>query len=236
MRRGHSIAEQYSRQLRRRFRMWPTWLPDGDVRVGDFGRIENGLFERQGRLDGALSGLAARRTRSTADQLFASDGVRQVAVGAAGASVDAPDAKAAARIEFGRELGILVALRDCHETLATDPLATASELDTLRKEDKWQDGYCLVTGVVRAKRALIAIGSKGGGTLELSATAPVSDLLTCLDGEVRISSEVSVSYRALITDCTPLFRLSKLARGGELVLRGGDSTAARLVELDPMAD
>src|ERR1035438_7032557 len=110
MRRGHSIAEQYSRQLRRRFRMWPTWLPDGDVRVGDFGRIENGLFERQGRLDGALSGLAARRTRSTADQLFASDGGRQVAVGAAGASVDAPDAKAAARIEFGRELGILVAL------------------------------------------------------------------------------------------------------------------------------
>lgn len=231
--RGNGIATEYSRQLRRKFRMWPTWLPDGDVRVGDFGRVDRGLFVRQGRLDGPPATIAPKGARTGSDHLFASDGVRHAIIGAAGVT---PDGKAGVRIELGRKFGIFVALRDCREKRVSDPLAAATELGGLRERGRWPDDYCLVTSVVHARAGLIVMGSKAGGVLELSASSPVSDILTGLESEMRVSSETSVSYRGLMTSgCTPLFRLSRLGGHGEFVFRGPGTPSLRLLELDPLA-
>ena len=231
-----NLAARYSREMRLRFGLWPSWLPDARVAIGDFGRIQQGVFVREGQVHdlGVSYGLAARQ--AFGDQLFASEGVRHAMLDGQ-VSERQTGAQAGARIEFGRGFGVFVGLRECHEERAADLISLADQLDRRRDAGVWSDDRCLVTGVVEARAALIAVSSDGGAALEVSATAPSPDLLTLLGGEVRIAREVSVGYRSLLTaGCTPLFRLVRLTRRGELMLRSrAGASPARLRELDARA-
>lgn len=228
------LPARYSKLLRRRFGFWPTWLPDSDVRVGDFGRVRHGVFERLGNAETLAVEVAATGRRSFGDHLFASHGVRQAMLGG-GVGDDAILGRA--RIEFTRGFGVFVGLRDCGENRLDDAFAIAAKLSHLREAGHWKDDHCIVTGVVNAHAALIAIGSSGGAALELSAAAPAPDIVAWLGGEIRITAETSLAYRALIdSGCSPLFRLGRLAQDDEIVLRGERAPGPRLIEIDPRAD
>lgn len=232
--RGVSLAARYSKELRRRFGLWPTWLPDSPVAVGDFGRVQKGVFVREGGAGDLGVALETTEAQSYSDQLFASHGVRHLLLG--GGASEAATGTARARIEFDRGFGVFVGLRGCHDVRAADTVSLAHQLANLRGDGRWEEGRCVITGVVQAQSALIAIDAKGGGSLELAAASPAPDLLTLLSGEVRIASEASIGYRSLVSaGCTPLARLSRLAGGGDLVMRGKAAPSPRLVTLDPQA-
>lgn len=225
------LAADYSRELRRRFGLWPTWLPDAQIAAGDFGRVEKGVFVREGHLGDLGVALELSEPRAYSDQLFASEGVRHVLVDGGGAEATGGAAKA--RIEFGRSLGVFVGLRKCREERIADVLDLAARLNHLRQTGKWAGDRCVVTGVVRAQSALIAVGAGSGGSLDLAATAPAPDLLTLLSGEIRIAGEAGVGYRSLLSaGCTPLSRLSRLSAAGELNMRGDNADTPRLLALD----
>jgi hypothetical protein len=227
------VPAEYSKQLRRKFGLWPTWLPNSSIEVGDFGRIRGGVFAPEGRLEQFGIAVDPTAPRPFSDQLFASRGVRHALLGGSGKN---GLGGAGARIEFSRAFGVFVGLRDCGEERLEDPLDTAARLSELREMGRWRDDYCLVTSVVNARAALIAVGSAPGGALELSGEAPAPDILTWLGAEVRIANETSVAYRALLgAGCSPLFRLSKLVAGPELVPRGRPLATPQLAEVDPLA-
>lgn len=230
---GPAVVAAYSRHLRKNFRMWPAWLPTDVVRVGDFGRVEKGVFAHLGHLDEAPQALMARESTSSGNHLFASSGVKQVSLTAAAGSADV----FGTRIEFGRKFGVYMALRECSEQRLADPLDTAVRLASLQRSGQWQDDYCLVTGVLSAESALVAIGRELGGSIELSALDTATDIFTCLEVGLRVSSEQSIAYRAVMaSSCTPLFRLSRLGNRDELVLRGPAAVAPCLLELDATVD
>jgi hypothetical protein len=227
-----AVAGAYSRHLRKKFRMWPTWLPTDVIQVGDFGRVEGGIFTRLGRLEEPAGVAMVRIGTASGDHLFASSGVRQLSLTATAASVSA-DAFGT-RIKFGRKLGVFVALRKSREQSLADPLEIAARLALLRESGRWQDDYCIVTGVLCAESALIAVGGESGGSIELSALAPATDIFTCLDVGLQVHDEQSIAYRAVMrSSCTPLFRLARLGNSNELVLRGPAAASPRLLELDP---
>jgi len=233
--RAAELAARYSRELRRQLGLWPAWLPDARLRVGDFGRVQGGVFVPEGRVGqlGVRVGKPARHT--VADQLFASRGVRQAML-AGEAAEQQVGARAGARIEFGRGFGVVVALRECHEQRVADLVALAAQLDRSRAAGAWSDDRCLVLGVVKARAALIAVSADGGGALELAAGAPAGDLLGLLGTELRVAREASVGYRCVLASgCTPLVRLFRLTRRGELTLRGPAAAPPTLVEVDARA-
>lgn len=230
---GPAVAAAYSRHLRKNFRMWPAWLPTDVVRVGDFGRVEKGVFVHLGHLDETPKTPIARGSAASGDHLFASSGVRQVSLPAVAGSADV----FGTRIEFGRKFGVYMALRQCSEQRLADPLDAAVRLASLQKSGKWQNDYCLVTGVLSAESALVAIGGELGGSIELSALATGTDIFTCLEAGLRVSDEQSIAYRAVMASgCTPLFRLSRLGNRDEIVLRGPATVAPFLLELDAIVD
>jgi hypothetical protein len=144
---------------------------------------------------------------------------------------------ASLRIEFGRSFGVFVGLRGCTEKRTTDLLSVASKLDQLRTSGGWNDAYCVITSLVAARSALIGICADRGGALELSASGPMSDILSQLESDLRIASASGVAYRSVITTgCTPLFRLVRLAAADELILRGPTAAGPRLVIVDPQVE
>ncbi len=233
--RHRGIAAQYSRHLRRQFGFWPTWLPDAHVAVGDFGQIQQGVFMREGHASDLSVSYPLVNLQAYSDQVFASEGVRHAMVDGE-ASAQVAEGRAGARIEFGRALGVFVGLRNCREERVSDMISLAAQLDGCRQAGHWSDAQCLVTGVVKADSALIAVSSKSGGVLDIAATVPSPNILALLRGDVHIASEFGVAYRSLVTaGCTPLLRLSRLSSHGELIVRGSGATAPRLLGLDPQA-
>jgi len=229
---GASLVGRYSKELRGKFGLWPTWLPDAPLVVGDFGRVEKGVFLREGHIGDLGVGLQTAEPQAHSDQLFASRGVRHVLLD--GGMSEATAGTARARIDFGRGFGVFVALRKCREERAADMITLANQMARCKEDGRWTDRHCLVTSVMKAQSALIAIDSDGGGSLELTANAPASDLLTLLGGEAKIASESSVGYRSLVSaGCTPLLRLSRLSAKGDLLMRGNPTPAPRLLALDP---
>lgn len=231
---GANLAARYSKELRRRFGLWPTWLPDSPLAVGDFGRIEKGVFVRQGSTQDLGIKLETKAPQAYSDQLFASHDVRHLLLGgnASGASTGA----ARARIEFGRAFGVFVGLHECREVQLADTISLAHQLARCREAGRWPDGRCVVTGVVEARSALIAIGSDARGSLELTAAAPVPDLLAMLGSEIQIATESSIDYRSISTaGSTPLSRLSRLTNSADLVTRGDPPPSSRLMTLDARA-
>ncbi|MGA8365400.1 MAG: hypothetical protein WB709_12905 [Solirubrobacteraceae bacterium] len=233
--RTNRIAGQYSKHMRSRFGLWPTWLPDSLVTVGDFGRIEGGVFMREGHLN-VNDARSSVDSQSYSDQLFASQGVRHAVAGSEALGMTS-GVRVAARIEFGRAFGVFVALCECREQRIADMVSTAATMQRRREEGNWTDAHCLVTGLIHAESALIAIGADSGARIEIEAGQSSLDILGMLRNEIRISSEVSVGYRGYVTaGCTPLLRLSRLTSPGELIPRGRSQARPLLVSLDASAE
>jgi hypothetical protein len=215
MRNSGSIPLRYSSHLRKAFGLWPTWLPDAKVSIGEFGRISAGLFQSEGVLP-ALPGIA--RAHGFSDQFFATEDVTQRSL-SAGLVVDAVG-RARTEIIFGRSFGVLAALRGCQEKRVR---ATSRVALLIRDELPWAGkDLVVVVGVIEARSALITIAGTKGARMELSSSIEAADLLGQLDGEVRIVSESRLGYRCLIQGhCTPLFRLARLNSYDTISFRGG---------------
>jgi hypothetical protein len=215
------LAARYSRELRSAFGLWPTWLPDARIAVGDFGEIRGGVFERKGALEdlGAEDRVRSRLAKATANHVFASTGVRQSV-----ATVDASNvgSRAVASIEFGRSFGVLVLLSQCCERRVDDMAHAGHTIGELADRGVWDHGWCLVTGVVEADAALVAVSSGQGAKLELGLPSAAGALIDHLQGGLQVTSESGLAYRSTIgMACTPLFRLTRLAGVHELAPRGG---------------
>ncbi len=211
--------------LRSAFGLWPTWLPDNAIDVGDFGHVVNGVFVRDGMIGTFGATVRTRSAKPIGQQTFSSRSVSTRTVGAGAAA----GAEAFARITFGRSFGAYLALDGCAERRATDLGQLAKELAEVKA---WSPESWLVTGVVRAEAALIAVSSGRGGSLELKISNVAAGIVAELKGGAQIVHESGLGFRFLGGPCTPLFRLARLTDGDELMLRGRSSPAVRLVEID----
>jgi hypothetical protein len=214
------VPSRYALTVRRAFSLWPAWLPDSGIRVGDYGRLESGLFSAIGNLDQLAVKVEVARARAVNDHFFASKGFKHAATQLDG-TLSTAASSTYARLEFNASFGVFVALRGCKEwrvrrsAKLAEQLAHGVRMGCIRRDT------VVVNSVIEAKSAIIVISSKKGARLELRTALPGPDLLSQLDGEIHIVGESDLAYRAVIQgSCTPLFRLSRLARGSDLVHRG----------------
>lgn len=223
------LASRYGKEVRRAFGLWPTWLPDSSIRIGDFGYLVGGVFVPEGTVDGLQFRESTIRRRELNDHFFASRSVTYAVIGSeAGTSFYSA---AEAKIDFEAAFGVIVALRGCKERRLSDSSVVARLLEDMAASHRWKHDYLVVTGVVESRSALVAVASRRGACLELAVSGPGSDLLAQLDGEVRVVRESNLGYRAVIRgDCTPLFRLSKLVSGAGMVLRGASERDNAVLE------
>jgi hypothetical protein len=213
------VGYRYCREVRRALGLWPAWLPDSLLKVGDYGRIFDGLFVRDGHVADVDVEVRTSHPRSTADHFFTSRGVRKVV---AGPNVEVLNTNVVkTQIEFGGSFGVLVALRRCVERRISDSMVVSKRLAERVDDRRLPADILVVTGVIESTKGLIAVSSSRHGRLELTTSVSATDLLAQLDGDVNIVVEAELAYRAVLHGgSTPLFRLSRLRRHGDLVMRG----------------
>lgn len=221
------LAARYAKELRSAFGLWPAWLPDNRVEIGDYGRLDHGVFIRAGNLRDVGVATPTKRARTVADHAFASERAVATMLG------PATDGSAVARVTFGRGFGVYVALTACAERGVTSLADLAGDVVRLKQDGHWDPRWCLVTGVLEARSALIAVSSRGSASFEVALPESSAGQFGKIVGGAKIVRESGLDFRtSLAAGCTPLFRLGSLLDEATLMLRGGRASSPRIVELD----
>lgn len=207
----------YTVSMLRRTGYRATWFPSESLELGGVGfLLSTGRFDQRARLrDFGVSFTSRRSGGSMSFDHQSSSGV-SCSVKAAGQEKGpfqwVGTASAGIRFEFSRAGAIVFSAPDCVVTEIDNKRALERRL---RDVQDWDNGWVVVTRVVRAKHATILVSGEKGAFTELRANAGLSlggvDLAELAVGFQKArSSSMSVDLVAR-GDLTPLFEAHQLA-------------------------
>jgi len=149
-------------------------------------------------------------------------------------------------LDFSREAGFVLAYSAGTHSYVQDVPALQEELKKLAVLGKWEPDWILVTEVIEATSATLAVSTQSNSAIELSASAKLPDLLVDVgisDPELgwTASNWKGSGYTSLCKPATPLFHCIKARKtlfGPKSELLGsGDADNSKLfVSDDPFTD
>lgn len=221
------LALKYVTELFNEYRYWPIWLPGRRLRVGDCGRLEDGVFfdfKRHASAYG-VSKEALKTKPATRDPVLhfvSSDGVdvETQAKGQNAGITSLPAGTAGARIKFTRAHSTFLAAVEVSELTLVDKQALEDELVELVKKGDFPAEYVVITDVVRAGAARVIISTNAGQEVTLQAEASLaaaSFSLASLGAKlsVQLNSSAGAEYGGG-KGMTPLFKPMGFEMGGRI--------------------
>lgn len=213
-----SLAESYTREIRKQLRRFATWEPGVPMRLGDFGELRGSQFVRLGDI-GQMAIAFETREDGAADHVsYTSEGAVELAFGAGGAADVAllADAKATLRVDFGARYAILFTAADVAYRSMADHLALEKAILERFEESAWDARHVIVTELVHSgsTTVIVSSGSNASITLEAEGGAKQIDLADA-SIRARASAERNIGYKAVTaTGMTPLLGLSRIRPRG----------------------
>ena len=224
----------YMRVVRETTGFFGTYTPDLSLAPGVIGRLVDGVFVKEGRLDqckgfDAAKHAVERQPKSDSDSRWTS---KRVTVTQLAAGVSVPGASTAARfqIKFGaaNETAIF-----CHGTSHhhfANLAAVKALMGKLLEKDQWDKDQCLITEVLETTSARIFFASGKNQMAEFTADAPVSLPAATLDALQAILPKATLTVQSnntqfagyfaeLPSGSTPLFMAIRFTPKGWLVGR-----------------
>lgn len=200
-----SLPKAYNKALRSHANFYAAWFPvTAPYKVGDYGLIQRGVFEKIGTLEDLRDdgfSVEVRTTPGPPSSIdFRSSGV-QVIKTVAGASAPVPNLPAAnvdAKItfEFTKENSSVVKAATLTVEQMDNIHQVAEELARLRREKKWSHRYRVVSGTYTGENCLVMLSGKAGTQVELVAKAST---LRQLDlGNVEVKPSISSSSENIL--------------------------------------
>lgn len=173
----------YGKAIWRTLREYGVWQPGSDVRLGDFGQINEGCFVREGNISDQVGCSITTIRTATLDTIFLTSehGTRLDQEGSA---------KSVGSVEFsfGKKAGVLV----CAEGISADSVDDLQELGLRISEvPNWKSSYRVVTSVRRCLNFAVFATSSSGGSLRLAAAPEVLQAFT--GGTSKLSSDISIT-------------------------------------------
>jgi len=211
-----SIADIYTQAVRHHLHpLWANWDPSRPVKLGDFGILEDGIFERLSNV--ASLGIDIGKTiESDADDqktFTSSDDVRVEITAAGQASANLPvTAKASMSVAFGSKHAAYFNAAGCDYVMVADKIALAKAVMTLLDAGKWSREWAVVTDLVPAKSTTVIISGAANAKIVLEASGSVPNI-NVANANVGLSvvSEANVGYQIVSSKgLIPLIGLSKV--------------------------
>ena len=217
------IHRTYTREVFNHLKYRPTWLPGTPIEIGTVGALEDGIFRPMTSLKTLGIRFTIRLDKAADGTLdFASETGVSVALKAAGELnpkfTAVAQGEAGALIEFSRAGAVVFQLRDvAFNRLEDQPeLARAMlRLVTLgESSNSWERDWVVITEVVEAGSATIAIASSADSKLELKASGTVAPA-SLVDASARFSvaAESQVSTKVIAqSGLTVLYRALRVKK------------------------
>ncbi|MGB8477994.1 MAG: hypothetical protein WCE63_04030 [Acidobacteriaceae bacterium] len=209
-------AERYCKEVHDQLKMYSPWLPDVRLEPGDFGKVSNAIFTKEGNLGKNFKINFTTKQDSDADASyeFSSKGCKQIDVNSSATGLPGGVASAAMKVTFQNANSVFFNLQNCTGQAIDDLYELGKTLLDLTEAGKFDLGYFVVTRVVDAGAATIIQSNDRGADIDLQAAAnyPTIQDAFKVAGGVSASAKSSIGFSCIAKNkMRPLIRLGKVS-------------------------
>ena len=186
------------------------------IELGDYGVIVNGYYSRKGNIRSKGVTFTARpRSTGTSHEAFKSEGSVEVESNVKGTiSADGvPIVNASIDLTFNNDKSIFYSSADVHYLEIDNVDDVGNQILNLYDNDQWEKRFVVVTTVIEANNAIIAISGQSGAKAVITADSPAIEEIDLGDASVdfTISATSTVQYDISFNGpCQIGFALSKV--------------------------
>jgi hypothetical protein len=185
-----------------------AWLPDHPLRIGDVGKLEDGLFTLYTTLDQQGITVTIRESASTLGLDYSEKDSFSVSADASG---QLQGVRGKASIAFNRQGGILFQITGSTVVLI-DNLASLESIILKKYSDgNWPKEWVVITELIRTDYASILISTSASCSLDMAFDVPVGfSGLQLADPKLHVSivQESGSSIKMIASsNLTPLYRV-----------------------------
>lgn len=195
------LAAEYNRALHRHANFYAAWFPIvAPFRIGDYGLIRDGVFEKIGHIDefGVQFGTEDGEPAPSLD--FMSEGTRAIAfVGGAelpATAIPTVEAEAKLTFNFDRENSFVVKAERIAMTRMSNIRQVSDELARLRREKKFSHRWRVVSAVYTGEKCVVLMSSEANTKVEFSGKASALRQLNM--GNVELKPSVSTTSDSVL--------------------------------------
>jgi hypothetical protein len=240
---GFSVAsgidQLYASNIRAHIGLFATWLPNAEVKIGQYGTLDGALFQPMNQLMGLYAKpapakakydftIAADRTINTESKALADAGVTHGNV--------------LLEVQFHREAAVSFSAPEAVITRVGDIRELGEKLVMMLNAGDWDRKHAIVVEVVSTPKATIIASEKAGAQVkfEVGAKTPISpQAMADLNEETSLRTYKGVGVKVIGEGpLTPLFRLAflekRLFRNPTISFRGpaGEDVQRETVDVD----
>lgn len=168
------LIERYLDTVHEATGMRGIYPPNMEVRLGDYGFLQDGRFEPIGNLADLDVAVEADRSNGQMHREFKSSRVSKVQLGA-GASAEGGAVSARARLEltFHADFSVFYAVAGCSYERIRNLADVGAEVVRRSKKRSWNDDWKVVTSRIVSGNTTLIVASEQGSKMVLEATADV---------------------------------------------------------------
>lgn len=212
-------TDHYLNEIHTKYRYRPTWPPDKELRLGDVGVYDDGVFRRQATLDDFDIDFDTRTDEDPAGYGYQSGRGITMQSKAEGESPEGfeaiGEAAAGLRIEFNQGDTIVFAASACRIQEIDNKLAVKRAITERADENgEWQPEYAVITELVEAGSTTVLIADSAGGAVELQGTSSINlggAGIASLEADIEaVYAENLLQKTVASENATPLFGTTKL--------------------------
>lgn len=188
-----------------------NWLPDKPIRIGDVGKLENGIFTLYTTLEQQGLHFSSRESTALSSLDYVSN---NTAFSSSDISVDGrqvtADIKALISIEFSSGSGIIFQMDKAKKVIIEDLNKIESQVLSKYKDDDWPKEWVVITEIIVAETATIIISTSSSNKLEFQCEAPLANGFKLANPSLnlKLRRETGSSTKILgANDLSPLFQV-----------------------------
>ena len=210
-----SSTNHYLKTIYKELKYRATWFPGSPMKLGDVGRIEDGVFVQESTLEdlGITNAKTASGDPFNEFNFTSKSGVTISSKNKGGAKIPGSylDVEEAGFvISFGSNKSVVFKTGAPTEHKITNIAELKDQIKELYQRGKWERAWIVITSVIEVTAATIILSGSNEGQLDITAkgkaTVAEKDLVNVDAGlEIKKSTDIAVNIVAQ-AGATPLYR------------------------------
>lgn len=204
------MYKSYCTEVKQRLNYYASWLPNSSFALGDYGRLEDKVFQREGNISDFGIRYIAGEPGPLADIEYASQHVTTIQT-----KLDAGEAAAGHKvglsIGFSNAGECFIRLGGCRMTSFHNMQDIAGQVLSLRERGIWSDDWVVICQLLSADKTIIYISGDKGAQVKIGLKS--DDIQSIGRAGVSFDSLSKSSISTAIegdAGLVPLFSLAKV--------------------------
>lgn len=199
------IARIYAKAVRENFKvLFVNWEPGNSISLGDYGPLKDDIFIHMGNLKQDFKEFKGKVLKKTNDpspdqkEFKSKQGIDVNISPQAEISVQGtPMAKVDLDIRFKTSNAVYFKANECSTSRIANKAVVGEKIVELAKAGRWKEDYYVVTDVVEAQSAIVAISNSSNAGIVIEATSPALNQINLgnASAQFKVTSEKDIGFK-----------------------------------------